>query len=189
MKSALVTRSSIHGVAASHAFPLLAALALAIAATACAPDPAPLTRDALANATYRVLDEHTVTLADGEYESYPSHLHVTLLDSIAFGDLDGDSLDDAAVLLATNTGGSGVFLELGIVLNRADGPRHVASALLGDRVRPESVAVDGGEVVVALTGHSRDDPMCCPTQHRTERYRLADGELTMVSREIEREEK
>ena len=150
------------------------------------PDPAPLTRDALANATYRVLDDRTVTLTNGGYESYPSHLHVTLLDSVAFGDLDGDSLDDAAVLLATNAGGSGVFVELGVVLRGADGPRHVASALLGDRVRPERIAVDGGEVVVALTGHSRDDPMCCPTQHRTERYRLADGELTMVSRDIVR---
>lgn len=174
----------------SARFLALALLAIAaLAAPACAPNPAPLTREALANATYRVLDEHTVTLADGEYDAYPTRLHVTLLDSMAFGDLDGDSLEDAAVLLATNTGGSGVFVELAAVVASADGPRHVASAPLGDRVRPESIAVDGGDIVVALTGHGPDDAMCCPTQRRKERYRLADGELTMVSRVIEREEK
>jgi hypothetical protein len=60
----------------------------------------------------------TAPLVDGEYRepAAPGSAEETvviLTDSIATGDLNGDGVPDAAAVLATNTGGSGVFIDPG----------------------------------------------------------------------------
>ena len=74
----------------------------------------------------------------------------------------------AAVILVTDPGGSGTFLDLAVVEDRRGRPVEVASAALGDRVHVESLTLarrDGQtELHVGLVAHGPDDPQCCPTR-------------------------
>jgi hypothetical protein len=130
----------------------------------------------------------TAPLVDGEYSESvapgsATKTVVKLHDRMAFGyTAGGQSL--AATVLVTDPGGSGTFCELVAILFKGDEPQHVASALLGDRVQLESLAIEGGEIVVEMVAHGPDDPMCCPTQHVVERYALKGEELAQVSSEV-----
>jgi hypothetical protein len=52
--------------------------------------------------------------------------------------------------------------------------------LLGDRVKLNSVAIEGDEIVVSITTHAPRDPQCCPTQDVQQRYIVRDGRLVPV---------
>ena len=54
-----------------------------------------------------------------------------MMDLVAFGDLDGDGIWDAAVVLEANGGGSGTFRSLEAVVNEDGAPVHVASRPAG----------------------------------------------------------
>jgi hypothetical protein len=143
---------------------------------------APLSEAALANGVY--LDQFgeggTVRLTSGRYTNPDERLVMDLLDLRAYGDLDGDGIADAAVLLATNTGGSAVFVDLAAVVDRDGELRHIARYFLGDRVKPQRVTIDDGVIAVDLIVHGPDDPLCCPTRRVLWRLRLVDEALIRV---------
>ncbi|MCB0149670.1 MAG: hypothetical protein KDE01_18750, partial [Caldilineaceae bacterium] len=143
-----------------------------------------LTPDALANATYQsdYAANGEITLVDGQAEEEiapgsASKLVVTLIEPTAFGDLNGDGIDDAAVLLASESGGSGTFIDLHAVLDEDGAPVDAASAFLGDRVQVNSLVIEDGVIVVELVTQGPTDPMCCPTQEENRTYELVDGAL------------
>lgn len=143
-----------------------------------------LTPEVLANATFAsgYTASGEVTLVDGQAEEEitpgsASKLVVTLMEPTAFGDLNGDGLDDAAVLLASESGGSGTFVDLHAVLDENGAPVDVASIFLGDRVQVNSLAIEDGVITVDMLAHGPSDPMCCPTQQEGRTYALVDGEL------------
>jgi len=71
-----------------------------------------LTADKLRNGTYYApYYRRTVTLKDGAFSSGSGadYYSVQMLDLVANGDLNGDGVEDAAILLAETGGGSGVF--------------------------------------------------------------------------------
>ena len=151
----------------------------------------PLTLEALKNAAY--LSEWpadgVAQLVDGEYEEEivpgaASKLVIVFYpDMYAFGDLDGDGIEDAAVVLATSGGGSGTFISLEAVINDQGTPNHVATAFLGDRVEVKSVAIESGEIMVDMITHGPDDPLCCPSLKVTQKYELQGDELVQLSNE------
>ncbi len=136
----------------------------------------------LPNATYRsaYVAAGAVQLSAGRYESADPPVVVTLLEPLALGDLNGDGADDAAVILATNTDGSGVFVDLAAVINDGGSPRNVAVAFLGDRIRVEGVAIEEGEIELRVIMHGPDEPLCCPTVRAIRRFRLQAGGLIEV---------
>jgi heat shock protein HslJ len=156
----------------------------------------PLTLEVLQNATYSSEWEEsgTITLTNGRYEGEPfveggaSRLIVTFVEPVAFGDLDGDGVEDAAVILAANAGGSGTFKTLEAVRaaapNEGGEPVHLASYPLGDRVRIESLAIKDGQIVLEMITHGPNDPMCCPTQQVVRTYALRGGELVQTSSQV-----
>ncbi len=149
--------------------------------------PASLSQEGLANATYQV--EFTTSgaapLKDGVYSEPAApgsaeQTTVRLTDSIAYGLLP-DGQTAAAVILATSTGGSGTFYQLGLVADADGQPINIANTFLGDRIIVHSLAFEEGKIVVELTRQGPDDPMCCPTQRMLEVYAYQDGELVKVS--------
>ncbi len=89
---------------------------------------------------------------------------------------------DAVADVWANTGGTGTFHYLVALLNQDGKLRQAASTLLGDRVRPDTLAIDPkGKVLVGLTGFKASDPLCCPSQPMTRTYQLEGGALKMVS--------
>lgn len=105
---------------------------------------------------------------------------IRLADWFKQGDLDGDGNPDVAVLLFSNAGGSGTFVDLAAVLQSQDGPRHAASAPLGDRVKIQSIEINNGIITVQMITQGPDDPMCCPTMEVTRRYQLQPGGLVLL---------
>jgi hypothetical protein len=129
-----------------------------------------LTVTALENATYQSewTQTKTAPLTDGKYTEViapgsASKIEIGLSDRMAFG-FDAEGTPFAAVILYTNSGGSGTFIDLGVVVQEDGTPVNTALTSLGDRVQVQSLGVDGGKVVVEMTTHGPDDPMCCPTQ-------------------------
>jgi len=98
-------------------------------------------------------------------------------------DLDGDGIDDAAVLLAESSGGSGVFTWLAVVSCRDGRAVNIGTIGLGDRVMIRSMAGQEGAIVVELVAAGPGEPLCCPTRNVRNAYRLRDGNLLLASSE------
>lgn len=160
---------------------------LLLAAVACTEEEAPppsafqaeLSAASLRSATFRspYAANGEVRLAGGVFEDTARRLAVFLLPEYASGDLDADGVPDAAVLLSSSTGGSGIFQDLAVVLNRGGVPENTAITFLGDRVPVDRIRIDKGEIRLDLTMHGPADPMCCPSVPATRRFRLQEGGL------------
>lgn len=145
----------------------------------------PLTADMLRNGTYALPEsKETVTLVDGKYdraESMENILHVELRDPIAFGDLNGDGVEDAAIVLSENMGGTGFFMSVVAVLNNGGAPMQGPSRFIDDRAQLNGmVIVVGGRIVVDAVIHGPADPMCCPNFPVVESFRLIGNQLVLT---------
>ncbi len=144
--------------------------------------------DALRNASYTLPnftgDLFLYQLTDGKYTlgdpTVTGYVEVTLLDIYAFGDLNQDGVNDAAVLLAENFGGTGVFVSMNAVLNEGGQPRHAASSMIDDRPQIENLDIRDGEIVLDAVVHAFDDPACCPELFVTRSFKLSGTSLTLV---------
>jgi uncharacterized membrane protein len=124
-----------------------------------------------------------VGLSDGEYVDSDRRLKIRLADLHAFGDLDGDGSDDAAVVLVTDPGGSGTFFDLAVLSEKGGRPINVASRALGDRVDLRSLAIENGQIIVDMVTHGPTDPMCCPSLREIVGYELRGEALAELGRE------
>jgi hypothetical protein len=140
------------------------------------PEPTPLpvadlTLDQVKNAEYTVdLGESmpSFTLVDGAYQSgtdtsQPGYFQATISDKVAFGDLNGDGLGDAAVSIGFNMGGTGVFEYVVAMLNQDGQPVQAGYYYVDDRARIDAMTLSEQRVVVDAMVHGPNDPMCCPT--------------------------
>lgn len=126
----------------------------------------------------------TVTLANGRWQGPPfveggaSRPTVTLLrGSRVTGDLDGDAVDEAVVLLAESSGGSGTLLHLAVMDRIDGGVVNVGSRVLGDRVQVRSLAVQDGTIRLEVVRTGPGDPACCPGELATYHWKLGDTGL------------
>ncbi len=143
-----------------------------------------LTEAMLKNGKYELPDIRTVQLVDGKFESKygegASQVNRGELTRMALGDLNGDGAADGVVILAVNTGGSGVFVYMLVVVNQNGTPKQVAVEMLGDRVNVKNLVVKDGQIVLDALGFAPGDPMCCPSQSVTRTYRLQGNALQVV---------
>lgn len=146
-----------------------------------------LTLDQLKNSTYpsSFTASGRIQLTNGQATQdiaagSASKLTVQLADQYAFGDLNGDSLEDAAVVLISNSGGSGTFFDLAAVLNQNGRPNSVAAIQLGDRVQLKSISVAAGLININMITHGSSDPLCCPSLEVTQTYQLQGDQLIQV---------
>jgi hypothetical protein len=67
------------------------------------------------------------------------------------------------------------------MVSETDEPRNIATIFLGDRIRLQTIAVRGNEIVLDLIRTGPHDPLCCPTQRVAEHYRLEDSRLARTA--------
>jgi hypothetical protein len=96
---------------------------------------------------------------------------------IALGSLSPKPTKDGAVIYGYNTGGSGTFMMLAVMVNDRGHPKHIARADLGDRVKINSLSIRGGKIVIDMITHGPKDPACCPTVRKIATYRLVGNKL------------
>jgi hypothetical protein len=150
-----------------------------------------LSLEQLKNASYLLQSpapdgsSNTVTLTDGLYlqggdSSQPGYVSVTLAGITASGDLNGDAAPDAAVILAENYGGTGVFTSVVAVLNQGGQPFFGASAYLDDRAIINAIQIENGEILLDAVIHGMQDPGCCPTLATRQTYRYWQNSLSLA---------
>lgn len=122
--------------------------------------------EALPNLTYPIdgVASGKATLRDGIYEEpaapgSAAMLKVSLGTEQAFGDVNSDGWEDAAVTLTADTGGSGTFTYLALVINDKGIANALPAVLLGDRIRIKSLVTRLGGVDVVLLTRKADEPM------------------------------
>src|SRR5712691_1889475 len=151
------------------------------------PIPSPLTIQGLANAEYNIDPTAPrplgpVLLHDGSYrqDDPGSRVFINFVGPVAFGDLDGDGVDDAVTILSENLGGSGIFMYLAAVVNRGGHPVNVNTAYLGDRVKVEALSIHSGTIAVDLLVQGPGQGLCCPNLPISEQYQLQANRLTKI---------
>jgi len=124
--------------------------------------------------------EGTVRLADGRWEGEPyapggaSRPTLTLgRDFRVTGDLDGDGREEAIVVLAEGSGGSGSYNYLAVVRREGRVLRNVATIALGDRVAIRSARIEAGTLHAGVLRAGPGDAMCCPGELSDLAWRIA----------------
>jgi hypothetical protein len=124
-----------------------------------------------------------ITLQDGHYR-YADDMSVQTVDmlsEIAFGDLNGDGLNDAVVLLGENGGGSGTFVSLVAILNQNGQAVQAGSIMVDDRPRINSLSISNGQIMLDGFIHSLSDFLANPTLAVMLTYHLDDNGLQLLS--------
>lgn len=94
------------------------------------------------------------------------------------GDLDMDGDEDAAAILIATAGDILARYYLVTVTNDNGKPVNSATIVLGDGIRVDNLAIENGQIVVDMTSHGEQDPLCCPTHVETRFYNLTGNQLT-----------
>ena len=146
-----------------------------------------LSVDLLQSSEYRSPDWGAFQLTDGVYyrtpptsQESPDSYTTRIQDPIIYGEINADGLEDALVILSTQNGGSGHFIELAGVLNQNGNPYNVSTISLGDRVVVESGKVENGIVVLNMRVHGSNDGLCCPSQSVTWSFTLNGNQLVKL---------
>ncbi len=144
-----------------------------------------LAEEAVRHGKYELPDIGAFELKDGNFqEKYgegASQVKRVGVVTAAFGDLDGDKVEDAAVVLWANTGGSGTFIYLAPVLNKDGKGQQTGAQLLGDRVQIKSLVVNSGRIRIEELAQGSTDPMVSPTLQSVQEYALQSGKLSRLS--------
>jgi heat shock protein HslJ len=121
-----------------------------------------------------------VTLSNGEHREpaspgSASEIVVKLTDKRAFGVVNGK--ETGAVVLYTQGGGTGTFWDLALLSKGAEGWVNTDTVLLGDRVKFSSIKINDDRIVLSLTVHGPEDPICCPTLEVEKRFAVQGNRL------------
>jgi heat shock protein HslJ len=93
-------------------------------------------------------------------------------------------VQDAAVVLSVNTGGSGTFVFLIAVTNNKGQAQQAATVLVGDREPVKALSIKDGKIVATVQAHATKDPLCCPSQEVVRTYELQGDALTMTAERV-----
>lgn len=138
----------------------------------------------LGNTRYQLGEFGWLQLKNGTYENPAKYIAATLINqpgTIAFADLNKDKQEDAVALVSVNSGASGILVYLSAVEYVSNS--STTSVLLGDRVKVQSISVNG-QIKVDLIKHRPNEPLCCPTQAVTQTYELQGNNLVLVNESI-----
>ncbi len=115
------------------------------------------------NSTY-LIEGQTVTLIDGHAEivaapGSAAKIVTQYFGNEATGDLNGDNLPDVVFIITQSRGGSGTFYYAVAALKTANGYQGTNAVLLGDRVAPQTIEINSGQLVVNYADRNAGEPM------------------------------
>jgi hypothetical protein len=135
------------------------------------------------NASY-LIDNSYVTLVDGRSETaIPNSSDKIIFQyygNEAVGDLNGDNIQDTAFILTETAGGSGTFYIVVAALGSGEGYKGTNSILLGDRIRPQSLEIQDGEIIVNYLDHGPGEPLASASLQASKRLQVKEGVLVQV---------
>lgn len=80
------------------------------------------------------------------------------------GDISGDGLNDAAMIITKDAGGSGIFYYVVSAIRNPQTDQAVGTnaILLGDRIVPENISINEGVILVNYANRTSKDSMVTP---------------------------
>ncbi len=129
-------------------------------------------------------DRQKITVSDGQFseekevDGYTDRTYFSVF-GITYGDVDGDTQEDAVILSVCNTGGTGNFTEAYIYSMRDGSPRLLLTIEGGDRAFGglREITVEKGTLVVESNDAGDFGGACCPEIIVTRTYKLKGGTL------------
>jgi heat shock protein HslJ len=128
-----------------------------------------------------------VTLTNGRWVGAPpvaaaaSRPTVDLAEDFrVVGDLDGDGVEEAVVLLTSGSGGTGVVSFLAVMKRDGASVRNVATHALGDRAQLRSARIDSRTLLVSAVRAGANDAACCPGELVDLQWTLGAGRLNTL---------
>lgn len=137
------------------------------------------------DATY-LIDGRAVTLNQGQatVETFPGAASKTVVEVFGepvSGDLDGDGVSDAALLLVETTGGSGTFYHVAAAFNRNGLYAGARTVFLGDRIARQQLLIRHGILIIDYAEHRPDEAMATAPSRQVSKYLTArDGQLEEI---------
>lgn len=148
---------------------------------------APPSLTEIANATIGGIYDEPIQLENGQYEGEPfepqgaSFPRVGLIEeSRLTGDLDGDGVEEAIVMLWESSGGSGTYSYLAALDREGSEVVNIATAEIGDRVQLRDSRVSGNRVELDIVRAGPEDAGCCPGEMVTLAWELDGNSLNPV---------
>lgn len=131
------------------------------------------------DATY-MIDGQALTLRDDQAAAAPvagaaGKTLARIFGEPVHGDLDGDGVADAALLLVVTSGGSGTFYYLAAAFNRAGAFVGSEAILLGDRIAPQQLSIRHGLVVANYAERLAGQAMTVPPSQGMTKYLVRSG--------------
>jgi len=131
------------------------------------------------NASY-IIENQQILLRNGtsELEITPgsaSKQITSVLWSPTKGDLNADGLDDYVMILTQNSGGSGTFYYIVAGLSSPKGIIGTNGFFLGDRISPENILINNGEILVNYAERKTDEPMTAQPSIGVSKYLIIEG--------------
>jgi hypothetical protein len=139
------------------------------------------------DATY-TLENETITLVNGKAASNaePGSATRTTIGSIghsANGDLNGDGVADAAIVLIRDAGGSGAYYYVAAAINIGGRAEGTDAKFLGDRITLRTIRIVNRQILVTYLDRKPGEPLSAkPTIAVTKRYALQGRVLTLIAR-------
>lgn len=123
-----------------------------------------------------------IRLVNGEFSGSVNgvELRASIQPGIQFGDLNGDGVDDAALLLSENTGGTGTFVSLVVIFSQSGKFKQAPGMTIDDRPVINSMSITDGKVKLDVLVHGPNDPMISPTQAELRECTLVDENLILT---------
>ena len=103
----------------------------------------------------------------------------------AFGDLNSDGNDDAAVIVGIWEGGNTVHSHLTAFRNDDGVPVHIASILLGATIGIDSLTISDGVITLQTRQPGPNDPACCPSREVLLTYRLTGNAWVLLGKFVQ----
>lgn len=115
--------------------------------------PVPVAFDPL-NAKY-IIENVPVTFVKGTSLDNTA----TIFGVPTMGDLNGDTLADAAFIITQKSSGSGTFFYVAAAINTSTGAVGTNAILLGDRISPQNVEIQNKQIIANFADRNPGEPM------------------------------
>jgi hypothetical protein len=138
------------------------------------------------NATF-IIEGTRICLLNGHFEREAAlgsgmEIKTSVFGKPAYGDIDGDGCEDAAMVIVHDPGGSGTFFYVAAAL-KVDGAYHGTNGvLLGDRISPQDIKIRNGVVVANYTDRRPEESMAItPSIGKSKYLTINNGLLSEIA--------
>jgi len=136
-------------------------------------------------ASYQI-EKQEIQLLNGRAEAQAApgsatKIKTSVFGQPAFGDLTGDGIEDAALFLLRQPGGSGSFYYVTAAVNVNSKYQGTNAVLLGDRIAPQTIDIRNGVVIANYAERRSDESMTTPPSIGRSKYlAIKEGRLEEI---------